>query len=1122
MKPASRTLRSGQLENNAMSRSEAPRKALMARLTVSVALLPLSFANAAYAAAPDARVTPKSTVVFESIATPQDRLNIRDTVLGSPPIVVTNNAQGNYGANAKVAKIEVVADKNGFAADGHSPTHIIVRLYDDTGHLLSGDAFVTVELGGTARTKFAGATTDELGGRAADEDRATPGSQIKVTNGSVEFDVIAATVPGDVDLRISAGRAQAAGKLSYLTEVRPLFALGIVEGVISKRRLNPGTISAINANDGFEQDLQNWSRQFSDGTRVAGRAAFFAKGTIAKDVSITAAYDSDKDLRTRLMRDISPDLYYPVTGDASITGFDARTSGRGYLRLDRGRSYALYGDFNTGDGFSQLTGGGSVAGINVRKLGAYNRTVTGLRLHNENGRYAANAFAMYDRLRQSVEQYPLNGTSILPFADARNAIVGSEKVEIVTYDKNLRTQIVGITPLIRYQDYAFEPFNGRIRLLGGDVNFIDADGNPRFIRVTYENDQDSANSTLTYGGDAQIKISSAIEVGGSFVREDNPNAPYTLYSGNATMRLGPQTVVVGEFAHSDALAFLQSNGTTSNYSTGAAGERSADLAGSAYRVELAHQSAGVTAKGFYEHVDAGFLNQSIGLSTGQTSLGAKIDVRISPALAAYGDASRIQDIVSTNHPARESEEAGLRWLATDRLTLSGALHHIHEDAGLTSQLNLPGNYGGIFNPNGLALSGANFGNPGFTNIANTTAIETITARLGLSYKLTDRLNLDGDFEHAIADADHNRYAIGASYQLAERTRVYARYEDQTGLGSGLSLNQGDRSSAFVAGFSSSYNEGSQIYSEYRLRDAGSAQSVRAQDMQLASGVRRSWRAADGVTLSSNVEYLKVFSGNARDAIGIGAGADFTGNSDWKGSVRGEARRIFDDPNAVGDQTQDQYLFSTSAAYKVSDSWTVLVRNYLVFNRYHDDATGRPTGNILQDRAQIGAAFRPVGDDRIIGLVRYDFKTYRDRATVDGVDYRAHLASVNLNWHPSRRLTVDARLAGELRTDRVPNSATGGTQSTAFNAVLASARAIYDVTDHIDLSVMAAVVRSNQADATQYAQGAEAGYLFAKNVWISAGYNWTGFDTADLSGTEYHNRGAYLRLRIKFNEMQPHF
>ena len=49
-------------------------------------------------------------------------------------------------------------------------------------------------------------------------------------------------------------------------------------------------------------------------------------------------------------------------------------------------------------------------------------------------------------------------------------------------------------------------------------------------------------------------------------------------------------------------------------------------------------------------------------------------------------------------------------------------------------------------------------------------------------------------------------------------------------------------------------------------------------------------------------------------------------------------------------------------------------------------------------------------------------------------------------------------------------------------------------------------------------GAILGYLLAQNLWLSAGFNFTGFSaTRDLAGGEYTNRGAYLRLRFKFDE-----
>jgi hypothetical protein len=65
------------------------------------------------------------------------------------------------------------------------------------------------------------------------------------------------------------------------------------------------------------------------------------------DYLLTAAYDSEREVRERLFRDIQPDEFYPVYGDSSVRGFEAQSTGPLYVRIDKKRSYLLYGDFVT-------------------------------------------------------------------------------------------------------------------------------------------------------------------------------------------------------------------------------------------------------------------------------------------------------------------------------------------------------------------------------------------------------------------------------------------------------------------------------------------------------------------------------------------------------------------------------------------------------------------------------------------------------------------------------------------------------------------------------------------------------------------------------------------------------
>jgi len=107
----------------------------------------------------------------------------------------------------------------------------------------------------------------------------------------------------------------------------------------------------------------------------------------------------DKDLKDRLFRDIQPDEFYPVYGDSAIKGFDAQSTSRLYVRLDKGKSYMLYGDYTTQSDSEAL------------RLGNYSRSMTGMRGHYETERTSINYFAAYDDTRQRVIETPGKGIS---------------------------------------------------------------------------------------------------------------------------------------------------------------------------------------------------------------------------------------------------------------------------------------------------------------------------------------------------------------------------------------------------------------------------------------------------------------------------------------------------------------------------------------------------------------------------------------------------------------------------------------------------------------------------------------------------------------------------------------
>ncbi len=127
-----------------------------------------------------------------------------DPYASNPAVFKRQVGEVDYSANAAVGKVVVETDRNEVPADGQSPVQVTVKLFDRNGAPLNQPAFITVEADG-GRILVNGAPTDEFGPEKRDLDRVTPGTQIKVNQGTTAFRLLTPMNPQDVRLRVSAG-----------------------------------------------------------------------------------------------------------------------------------------------------------------------------------------------------------------------------------------------------------------------------------------------------------------------------------------------------------------------------------------------------------------------------------------------------------------------------------------------------------------------------------------------------------------------------------------------------------------------------------------------------------------------------------------------------------------------------------------------------------------------------------------------------------------------------------------------------------------------------------------------------------------------------------------------------
>ncbi|HZI55175.1 MAG TPA: hypothetical protein VFF39_00300, partial [Verrucomicrobiae bacterium] len=500
-------------------------------------------------------------------------------------------------APSKLGKLKIDLPKMNFTADGKTPLKVTVRLTD------------AAEVPVTVRTPLTLETTNGIW-LVKDLDPREPGTQVFIEGGRAEFELMPPMEPGPATLRVSSGRVSSESKIEFVPELRPMMAAGLVEYQINFGARG-GSAVQPSLNDDFENQLRLFSAQSGE-FDSGGHAVLLLKGKIKGENLLTLAYDSEKNTRDRLFRDIQPDQFYPVYGDASVRGYDAQSTSKAYIRIDHGRTYVMYGDYLTTDPGA------------TNSLGNYSRSMTGVKQHFENERVSLTGFASYDSLKQVVEEFFANGTSG-PFTLSNpNGIENSEKVEVLIRSRNQSAVILDIRPLSRFSDYEFEPFTGQL-LLKAPIPALDSNLNPVSIRVTYEVNQ-GGQRFWTGGGMGQVKLNKFLQVGGTFVDDSDPTDPNKLFAVNTKVALPEKTAFIAEFAGTQHLL---------------------EGIGLGYRLETQHDGEKLKGKAYFSRTDQDFDNPTSILNKGRGESGVKASYAINKTTRLLGEFIRTEDVATT-------------------------------------------------------------------------------------------------------------------------------------------------------------------------------------------------------------------------------------------------------------------------------------------------------------------------------------------------------------------------------------------------------------------------------------------------------------------------------------------
>ncbi|MEO7731655.1 MAG: hypothetical protein ABIY55_11825, partial [Kofleriaceae bacterium] len=666
--------------------------------------------------------------------------------------------------------------------------------------------------------------------QVADQDQGTDGIQTHVTR-QATFLLVSPPAPGAATVRVTqvtdrrgpvtlgslTGVREAEAALVFVPAAQPWLISGTIEGRYDGRSTQDLELAPGQLRDRFEDAFGTVSWSNDDGTsRLGARGAMFARGSIGKGALATFRFDSEHAHGRRRFDDIRPDEGDPVFGDASIQGFEAQSTERLYGRIDKGRSYALFGDFMTG-------------GLDpIRVLGAYTRGINGGRAHLEQEKAALDAFATHDRDRQVIDEQPGRGISGPYPLSRRDGVLNSERVEIVTRDRNQPSVILERRMLVRFADYTIEPFTGRL-LFRAPVASLDERLNPVSIRVSYEV-EGGGDRFWTVGGSAHVRPVRRIELMGSYVREDDPLEEHEQFGAGATVELFPRTFATGEWAHTDSAGMLTAN---------------------AFRGEIRHASRKLDLRGFGVRTDAGFDNPSSGYAAGRREFGGAGRYALDRRTSLAAEAVRTQDLVTGGRRTGAS-------LAIDRRlsgTVTFGLGYRH---GRESVL-----------PAG--------GGP-----AVPTPNETDAARARLAAQFDKRASAYLEYEKNLGHGSSKRLELGADLRVTDHVRAYGRHEFLNSAAGPYAMNDIQAYNTTVLGFAADGKDDLSAFSEYRIRDAFAGRNAEA-----AIGLRDRLRISRSVRLVLSAERVSPLSGPGVTALA--SGLEWTGDPSTKGSLRLEYR-----------------------------------------------------------------------------------------------------------------------------------------------------------------------------------------------------------------------------------------
>jgi hypothetical protein len=851
-----------------------------------------------------------------------------------------------------------------------------------------------------------------------------------------------------------------------------------IEGWLSPGRRDFTLVALGTGMRSFDQRSGNEDARRAAGASASdsgGRVALFASGTVRDDWQLTAAYDTDAHRTVpgkRLERTLDTQEHFALYGDDTEQRAEAPTSDGVFVKVQRDRFYALYGDFETA--------------LSESELARYERVVSGFKSEYYGDALRWNAFATDTSQSFARDEIRGNGTSGLYRLSQAPIVLGSDRVRIEVRDRFRPSRVVSTRPLVSQIDYDIDPYGGTLHFRepvpGRDESF-----NPVFIVAEYETA--GGASAWSGGGRAGTRwLDGLLEVGASGIHEGRGTQSGDLVGVDATLRWSEATKLHAEWAGSEGESFL------------------GPQRGQAWLVSGEHRSQNLELLAYAREQASGFgLGQLSAIDQGARRIGLDGRWRFREHWSLVGSAFHEQNLETSDE--RQIAESIVEWEDSGAGAHIGA-RYVHDSAPLAAanigQVLLGGHYGFFDERLTLRLgTELGFGSEGeHGDYADRLA-------LGVDFKLTEWLRLFAEHELTFGQVHRgNDTRVGATVTPWEGGQISASLGQQSlpsagdlalgGLGGmGVASDPGPVVSV-TGGAGEPVALGGREYGPRTYANLGVAQHWNLlQHWGFDLAVDRSQTLRGGNTAAFDPD-VPVTSGTAGDdytALSLGAGYS---REDMAFTSRVEAR--------MG-QLEDQWSFTLGALRE--HERTSYAGHVELFS------TRRGGANAVRDdlySARLSLAYRPL-DTRWIVLDQLVYERGNSEMGTGATQGDHVVNHFKLNYQLDGR----TQLAWQYSAKWVGERIDGARYTTIGHLFGIESRT--DVAPGWDFAVAARarLQDSRSSGEGRYSVGASIGRVLTKNVWASLGYNALGFRDDDFSQSDYTARGPFVRLRVKVDQ-----